>query len=79
MGDKMIGAKVKNLRTKNNYSLRKLAKETGLSHSFISDIEHDRCRPSINSLLVLAKALGVKPEFFLTSMVADSEHSKKAN
>ena len=73
----MIGAKVRQLRKKNNYSLRQLAKKAGLSHGFISDIEHNRCKPSIDSLLMLAKALNVSPEFFLTSLVVDSE--QKAN
>lgn len=55
----MVGKKLHQLRTQQGLSLRALAKKSGLSHSFICDIEHDRCNPSIASLKTLARALGV--------------------
>jgi len=75
--NKVIGKKLKQLRKQNDISLRKLAKKTGLSHSFISDIEHERCNPSIETLLLLAQAFEVRPEFFLNELVAKSEHNKE--
>lgn len=69
----MVGAKLRQLRQEKKYSLRALAKVTGLSHSFICDVEHGRCNPSLQKLHVLAQALGVKPEIFLTSMVANND------
>jgi len=66
----VIGVKLQQLRKDKNYSLRKLAKLSGLSHSFICDIEHGRCNPSIETLRNLAKCLGVEPKFFLSDMVA---------
>lgn len=70
----MIGERVKKVRNQKNISLRNLAKQTGLSHSFICDIEHDRCNPSIEKLKVLAKSLGVEAEFFLRDKVVDDDH-----
>ncbi len=70
----MIGVKLKELRKQHGYSLRQLAERTNLSHSFISDIEHGRCNPSINSLLSLANAFQINPEFFLADVVAESDH-----
>ena len=69
----MIGPKLRQLRKERHYSLRMLAQKTGLSHSFICDIEHDRCNPSIENLKVLAKALRVKPEIFLSDEVVEDD------
>ena len=72
---KMIGEKLMQLRKQKGYSLRKLAEITGLSHSFISDIEHKKSSFSFKTLLSLSKALEVKPEFFLAEMVANHDRS----
>ncbi len=69
----MVGKKLRQLRKKCNYSLRELAKLTGLSHGFTCDMEHDRCNPSVKNLLILADALDTKIEFFLTQVVAKSD------
>ena len=69
----MIGEKIKLLRKSKNLSLRALAGKTRLSHSFICDVEHGRCNPSIDSLRNIASALDVKPEFFLSNLVADND------
>ncbi|MCL6479740.1 MAG: helix-turn-helix domain-containing protein [Peptococcaceae bacterium] len=73
----MIGAKLRQLRKQRNYSLRTLARLAGLSHSFICDIEHGRCNPSIENLQVLSNSLGVKPEIFLSSEVANNDRIKE--
>lgn len=69
----MIGARLKQLRHKNKYSLRRLAKTAGISHSYICDIEHGRSEPSLETLRKIANALNVKAEFFLSDMVADDD------
>lgn len=71
----MISAKLRQLRKQRNYSLRALARLTGLSHSFICDIEHGRCKPSIDNLRVLADALGVRPEIFFGTEVVNSDQA----
>lgn len=71
----MIGVKLRQLRKQRDYSLRMLAKKTGLSHSFICDIEHGRCNPSIEKLGIIAKALDVGPEFFLSEMVVEDDQN----
>jgi transcriptional regulator with XRE-family HTH domain len=74
----MIGTRIRQLRNQKNFSLRALAQATGLSHSFICDVEHGRCNPSIETLQVLARALGVKPEFFFSNVVANHDHDHAA-
>jgi len=73
----MIGATLGQLRKQQNYSLRALAQATGLSHSFICDVEHGRSNPSIETLRVLAQALGVTPDIFFRDTVAEYDHQSE--
>lgn len=72
----MIGQRLKEIRKKRKYTLRKLANLTGLSHGYIADIERGRCNPSLKSLTKLAKSLGVKPEYFLAEMVGEDDQQR---
>jgi len=74
----MIGIKLRGVRQARALSLRQLAQKAGLSHSFLSDIEHGRCNPSIDTLYVIASALGIGPEFFLSQLVAVNEQKATA-
>ncbi|NHM25850.1 helix-turn-helix transcriptional regulator [Desulfofundulus sp. TPOSR] len=58
----MISTKLRQLRKQRNYSLR--ARSTGLSRSFICDLEQGRCNLSVETLRILVQALGVTPDFF---------------
>lgn len=60
-----IGQKIKHLRTENDYTLKQLAEKTGLSISFISDIENGRRNPSLDNLDKLSRALGVPVDILL--------------
>lgn len=73
----MIGTTLRRLRKQKGFTLRKFAKLSGLSHSFISDIENGRCNPSIESLQKIANALDVKPHIFLTESVVGNDLDKK--
>ena len=69
----MVGAVLRMLRKERGYSLRQLAAATGLSHSFLCDIERGRCKPSLDTLEVLARALEVAPGIFLSQVVVDND------
>ena len=60
-----LSAKLRELRTKNNLTLKELSTKSGISVSFISDIENERRNPSIETLKILADALGVSADEFL--------------
>lgn len=60
-----LSAKLRELRTKNNLTLKELSAKSGISVSFISDIENGRRNPSIETLKTLANALGVSADEFL--------------
>jgi len=59
------GQVVKELRTKKGWTQGLLAKITGIAVSNISNIESGRSRLGEDRAILLAEALGVKPEFIL--------------
>lgn len=52
-----IGAKIREERVKRGLSQRILAKQSGISNTYLSDIEVGRTLPSVNTLLKISKAL----------------------
>jgi len=66
MKNETIGAKIQRLRGKR--SLRDVAAAAGLSHNCLFKIEHDQSSPTVATVLKLATALGIKPQFFLKNL-----------
>ena len=62
----MIGQKIKERRQELKLNLRDLGEKTGLSASFLSQIENDLTEPSISSLQKIAVALKVPMFTFLS-------------
>lgn len=60
-----LGKRVLELRKKDGYSMRELAKKCNLSHTYISDIEKDRTVPAVDTLRLLADALGTTMAYLL--------------
>ena len=61
-----IGEKLKFLRNERDYTLKQLAALTGISISFISDIENGRRIPGLEYLGMLADGLGVSAYELIT-------------
>jgi len=59
-----IGTKIKELRIRQRVTLKDLAKKTGLTTSFLSQLERDLTSPSISSLEKIAGALNTKVGYF---------------
>ena len=55
-----LGEKIRELRNKEDFSLRELAEKIGISAPFLSDIELGKRFPSEEVLAILAKTLGTK-------------------
>lgn len=66
-----IGDKIRFLRKQNSLTLKELHNKTGLSISFISDIENKRRNPSVENLKLLADTFGVS----VNELVGDKEIS----
>jgi transcriptional regulator with XRE-family HTH domain len=60
--DESIGARVRRLRVARGLSQRKLA-SSGVSYAYISRIESGQRIPSVRAIRVLARRLGVTPEY----------------
>ena len=61
-----MGAKIREIRQKEKLTLNDLAEETGLTPSYISQVERGLIEPSISSLRRISAALGVPLYVFLT-------------
>ncbi len=59
-----IGYRVKDLRNRQRLTLKELAKKTGLTTSFLSQLERDLTSPSVSSLEKIAEALNTKVGYF---------------
>ena len=68
----MIGKNIKKIRLNNNLTLQKLAEESGLTRSLISQIENGKANPSINTLKKLARTLNVSIGSFFNE---DDDHN----
>lgn len=62
---KVVGTRLKEMRLQKGLSLRELAKQAHMSHSFIADIEAGRSNPSLDTLETLAKTLNVSVDYLL--------------
>lgn len=73
MDDTDIGSVLQSYRKAKGVSLRQLAAETGVTASLLSQIERNLTNPSISTLKVIAKALGVPMyKFFLGEMPGEN-------
>ncbi len=59
MDELNLGKKLQMFRTARGMSIRELAAATGITPSMLSQIEHEQVNPSINSLRIIAKELGI--------------------
>lgn len=83
--EQRLGELVRELRTRQNLSVRTLAAKAGFSPSFISQVEHGQASPSIASLERIAGALGVtlgdffRPAVAPTAIVRAGERAELAS
>ena len=59
-----IGYRIKDLRNRQRVTLKELAEKTGLTTSFLSQLERDLVSPSVSSLEKIAQALNTKVGYF---------------
>lgn len=66
-----LSNKLRALRKENKLTLKDLSLKSGISVSFISDIENGRRNPSIETLKILATSLGISADEFLKDGVSN--------
>jgi len=62
-----LGEKIRSLRKKLGMTQKELAKQVGLTPSFISQLEKNLISPSLDSLFKLSEKLNTQPIYFLTN------------
>lgn len=69
----MIGAMIRNRRKQLHLTLQKLGEKSGVSYSYLSQVERDNATPTLGTLAQIAQALGVGVDYFIaTPSAADS-------
>lgn len=63
---KMIGQTIKKQRIEKKKTQLEVAENTGISRSYLSDIENGRYMPSVGTLIKLASFLEIDLNFLLT-------------
>jgi transcriptional regulator with XRE-family HTH domain len=71
-GENSMGARIRKRRLQLDMTLRDLATASGLTKSFVSQIERDRNSPSIATLRTIAAALDVPMFYFFQSELTTS-------
>lgn len=74
-----VYSKIKELRVKQNMTLKELAEKTGLSLSFISQVERGATSLSITSLQKIAMALEVNMNYFFEEEVRAENYVLRKN
>lgn len=64
--DRLLGARLRELRKRRRLTLAQLAEGCGLSIGYLSQIERDLAAPSINALVSIAQRLGVTVQWFFS-------------
>src|SRR5699024_2178113 len=62
-----LGVKIKQLRKNKKLTLKQISEKTGLSISFLSQLEHGKTSATLESLKKISEALGVNPSYFFSA------------
>lgn len=60
-----IGSSIRKERNRQKLTLKKLAEMADISVSYLGDIEKERCKPSVERLKDISKALGKNVAYFI--------------
>ncbi|MDK0862438.1 helix-turn-helix domain-containing protein [Clostridium perfringens] len=72
-----IGYRLQKLRKKRKLTQKALAEMTGISRSYLSDIEHNRYNPSFDTIEALANALKLDLKSFFDDTLLEEDYYLK--
>jgi len=75
MKDEKLGNLIKSIRKKNKMTLKQISEKTGLSISFLSQVERSKSLVTLASLKKISEALGVSPSCFFEANFFDPSSS----
>jgi transcriptional regulator with XRE-family HTH domain len=73
-----IGQRIRSRRRELAFSIRELARRTGLSASFISQVENSKTKVSLDSLRLIAEQLDISIQNFFPDPIQDFSYSAAA-
>ena len=68
-----VGKRIRQRRMEKGFNLRQLAEKTGVSASFLSQVEHGKVNVSLGSLQNISEALDVPLLYFVKEKTSDEE------
>ena len=76
---KTVGGEITSARIRNKMTQEALSEVTGISRSYISDIENDRYNPSLKTLIAIGKVLSMDLNFLTQMTEIQDGQAIKAN
>ena len=73
-----IGLRIHTRRKELGFTIRELARRTGLSASFISQVEHSKTKVSLDSLRLIAEHLDTSIHYFFSDPLPDISYTAAA-
>lgn len=67
IGSQKIGTKIRSRRRQLHLTLQQLGEKSGVSYSYLSQVERDNASPTLGTLAQVAQALGVGVDYFITT------------
>lgn len=64
--EEKLGVKMRELRKQKKITLKEVSEKTGLSISFLSQLENSKTSATLESLKKISEALGVNPSYFFS-------------
>ncbi|WP_159620994.1 XRE family transcriptional regulator [Ruania rhizosphaerae] len=77
--DVLLGAAIRTARKERGMTLVQVGAASGLSHPFLSQLEHGRARPSMRSLFHIAQALGTTQQELLAAARPPSDEVQRGS
>lgn len=71
-----IGERLRTLRRNRSMTLKQVSEATGLSESFLSQVEHAKSSITIESLMKVSEAFNVNPSFFFSESAEEEQRRK---
>ena len=72
-----LGDRIREVREERGWTLEKVQEKTGLSRSFLSEVETNKATPSAESVLKISIALNVSLDYLLKGEIGKEERERK--
>lgn len=72
-----LGDRIRETRENRRWTQDKLAEETGLSKSFLSEVENSKRTPSAENVLKISNTLGVSLDYLLRGQTGKEERERQ--